>query len=136
MNSKIFLTVLAVSALLFFTGCGEDDPVANITITAVGSDLDGDVTGNGGSRTQTFNWNNPKTTVDYNMDITAAKGGSFNLLIKDSAGATVVNQTLVKGQGDDSKSGVSSAGAAGAWTVTVTLVNFNGDGSFSISPGN
>ena len=70
------------------------------------------------------------------MDITAASGGSFQLIIKDANGSTVLNNTLTKGVGDDSASGVTNSGTEGDWQITVTLTNFNGDGSFSISPGN
>jgi hypothetical protein len=36
----------------------------------------------------------------------------------------------------DSFSGVSSAGTAGIWTITISVSNFNGDGSFTLSEGN
>lgn len=139
MNSKnvkllLLLSMVGLSSVLL-TSCKEE-LFATVTFTETGSDLGGDVTGDGGSRTQSFKWNNSLQTVDWNMDITASSGGSFNLSIADADGNNVLNQTLVVGQGDDSKSGVSNSGTAGEWTVTVTLTDFNGDGSFSISPGN
>jgi hypothetical protein len=69
------------------------------------------------------------------MDITAAKGGSFRLVMADADGNVVSDQTLTRGVGDDSKSGVSSQGTPGDWTITITLTEFAGDGSFSINPG-
>ncbi|MEQ8882675.1 MAG: hypothetical protein RLQ12_23750 [Cyclobacteriaceae bacterium] len=129
------IIMLLASVALLTTGC-KDEPMASVSINETGSDVGGDVTGDGGSTTRSYKWNNPLTTVDYNMDITAAKGGSFNLSITDAGGTSVLNQTLTVGQGDDSKSGVSAAGTSGEWTITVTLTDFNGDGSFSISPGN
>ena len=69
------------------------------------------------------------------MDITAAKGGSFQLLVKDANGKVVLDKTVVAGQGEDSRSGVTTAGASGEWTVTVNLTDFIGDGSFSLSKG-
>jgi hypothetical protein len=131
-------SVLAALVLFAFvlTNCSEDEPFATISINETGSDVGGDVTGDGGSAVRSYTWNNALQTVDWNMDITASKEGSFNLKIDDADGKNVLNQTLVVGQGDDSKSGVSALGTAGAWTITVTMTDFNGDGSFSISPGN
>ncbi|WP_430815650.1 hypothetical protein [Carboxylicivirga sp. RSCT41] len=127
-------TLLLVSLLLFTSCDDDDDKFANVIITAVGSDLDGDVVGNGGGTQKSYTLFNPFKTVDWNMDMTASEGGSFNLLIEDSEGKVVMNQTLEAGRGDDSKSGLSRLGSRGEWTVTITLTNFNGDGSFSISP--
>ncbi|QCK17061.1 hypothetical protein DCC35_10985 [Mangrovivirga cuniculi] len=138
---------VALSTVLLFVitvGCKDDyEPYAHVTFTETGteientsSDIEGDVVGDGGSTTEVYTWNNSRTTVEFNMDITAVKGGSFNLTIQDADGVEVLNETLVVGQGDDSRSGVSASGTPGDWTVTVTLVEFNGDGSFSVNPGN
>lgn len=124
-----------IANLLIVTACKED-LMASVSFNEVGDTLGGDVIGDGGSTTRTYTWNNSLPTADYNMDITASSGGSFNLNITDPTGKVVLNQTLVVGQGDDSKSGVTSSGATGEWTVTITLTNFDGDGSFSLSPGN
>ena len=137
-NLKTYTSLLVIlAAFLFVAGCGEDDeaPSASVSINETGSDFGGDVTGDGGSTEQSYTWTNNLSRVDWNMDITAAAGGSFNLSIDDADGNNVLSQTLTVGQGDDSRSGVSSAGTAGEWTITVTLTNFSGDGSFSISPG-
>ena len=133
--------------LLFFTliftfsliSCSSDDgPVANVVVkTSVGSDdFDADVLGDGGSITKSYSWNNSLTTVDYSMDITSTSGGTFQLVIKDLSGLTVLDKTLNGNVEPDSYSGVSAQGEAGEWTIIVTLTNFNGDGSFSISEGN
>lgn len=131
---SVVLALIFTSFLL--TNCSKDEPLAAISINETGSDVGGDVTGDGGSTQRSYKWNNTLRTVDWNMDITASKGGSFNLVIDDADGINVLNKTLVVGQGDDSKSGVSATGAAGEWTITVILTDFVGDGSFSISPGN
>ena len=131
-----FSVVLALALTAFlFTNCSEDEPFSTISINETGSDVGGDVTGDGGSAQRSYKWNNPLQKVDWNMDITASKGGSFNLRIDDAEGNNVLNQTLAVGQGGDSKSGVSASGTSGEWTITVDLTDFNGDGSFSISPG-
>jgi len=136
MKFKTLVLVAIVMTSVSFTSCEKDEPYASVSINETGSDLGGDVTGDGGSVTESYLWNNPLSTADWNMDITSTVGGSFILMIEDSDGVTVLNQTLTAGQGDDSKSGVTSSGASGEWTITVTLTNFNGDGSFSLSPGN
>ena len=135
MNRISFMLALVITALLM-TNCNKDEPMAAVSINETGSDVGGDVTGDGGSALSSYKWSNSLPTVDWNMDITASKGGSFNLRIDDADGKNVLNQMLEVGKGDDSKSGVSATGTAGEWTITVTLTDFNGDGSFSISPGN
>lgn len=138
---KQFLSLFtAVFLLTFLVSCFDDDEalVASVTITTptqVG-DIGGDVTGNGGNYTQTYDYVNQMSTADYNMDFTSGPGGTFNVVVQDADGNEVLNKTLVKGQGDDSASGVTSSGTAGTWKVIVTLTNFNGDGSFSLSEGN
>ena len=134
MNFRLIVLTAILAAGVSLTSCKKD--FASVSINEVGSDLGGDVTGDGGSTTESYVWNNNLARAEYNMDITAASGGSFNLMIEDSQGTTVLNQTLVAGQGEDSKSGVTQSGASGDWTIIVTLTDFIGDGSFSISPGN
>lgn len=136
MKFKSLVLAALVMTTVSFTSCEKDEPLASVSINETGSDLGGDVTGDGGSVTESYLWNNTLATADWNMDITSTAGGSFNLTIEDSDGVIVLNQSLTAGQGDDSKSGVTSSGASGEWAITVTLTNFNGDGSFSISPGN
>lgn len=134
MRNKIFIASLLMFTLILM-GCSEDPELgARVEINEVGSDFGGDVIGNGGSLKQSFTWSNSLTKVDWNMDITSVPKGSFNLRIEDSEGKIVLDETLMSGQGDDSKSGVSVAGLPGTWTITITLNDFNGDGSFSISP--
>lgn len=131
----LLLMMVSVSLMM---SCSDDEELfaTSSIVTATGSDFDGDVTGDGGNHQKSYTWNNTLQTVDYNMDITASKGGSFTLRIADADGNIVLDEQLVKGQGDDSRSGVSGSGTAGEWTVTIILDNFNGDGSWSISPGN
>ncbi len=135
---KFVLKTLLIAFISLATiGCSKDDePMAKVNITAQNTDFDGDVTGQGGSLNKSYTWSNPLSTVDYNMDITATATGSFQLILQDAEGAVVLDRTIVAGQGEDSRSGVSQTGVAGEWTVQIVLSNFKGDGSFSISPGN
>ena len=147
--SFLFIGIIASTTLTSCKQEGCTDPNANnysvdaekddgtctyptINLNATG---DGDVTGSGGTATSTHNWTNSQSKAELNMDITAASGGSFQVIVKDADGNEVINETLTVGVGDDSKSGCSTAGTAGEWSVTVTLTDFNGDGSFSLSQG-
>lgn len=104
------------------------------------SDFNGDVdasfTGNGGSATRMFSWNNNLTTADYNADITATTEGTFNMVVTDADANIVLNRSLNGAVEPDSFSGVTDAGTSGIWTVTITVESFSGDGSFSLSEGN
>ena len=137
MRSRALILAAIIAAGVSFTGCEDDNdsPSTSVSINETGSDLGGDVTGDGGSTTKNYTWNNPLTSADWNMDITAAHGGSLNLLIEAADGQIVLDETLTVEQGEDSKSGVTSTGISGEWAITVTLTDFDGDGSFSLSPG-
>ncbi len=104
------------------------------TIILNGTTGDGDVTGAGGTASETIDWSNSQPKAEYAMDITAGAGGSMTLTIKDAAGTTVLTKTLTVGVGDDSASGCTSAGTSGTWTITVSVSNFSGDGSYSVDP--
>ena len=137
LKSKLILIVLITSFGLI-TSCSSDDgPTASITLTeGTNGDIGGDFTGNGGTATETFNWQNALDTADYNADITATATGNFQMIVKDADGTTVLDRTLTGGTEPDSFSGVTSSGTSGTWTVTISITNFNGDGSFSLSEGN
>lgn len=153
--TKLFLTILTVAATTAFVGCSndDDDTFANVTVNGtmlsaspsdfvVGdtSDFNGDIdasfTGNGGTASRIFSWNNNLTTADFNADITATSAGSFRMIVRDSEEAVVLDRTIQGGGDPDSIDGVTSAGTSGIWTVTIEVSNFNGDGSFSLSEGN
>ena len=151
---KKWSLILALPALLFFTSCSKDDDAfvrvmvngtqlnTNPSDFVVGdrSDFNGDIdasfTGNEGTATRIFSWNNNLSTADYNADITATSEGSFRMIVEDSEGVVVLDRSIQGATEPDSIGGVTSAGASGIWTVTIEVVNFSGDGSFSMSEGN
>ncbi len=144
-RTKLFAVLFVATAI--FVGCSDDeaDLMAEVRVNGtvlfdndddVIGDVGGSFTGDGGSVTRVFNWTCNLATADYNADITATAEGSFNMVVRDSEGAIVLDRTLNGAVEPDSFSGVTSAGTAGAWTVTITVTNFNGDGSFSLSEGN
>ena len=138
--------LLLVPAMVFFIACNnDDDTYARITVNGTlliedRSDFNGDIdasfTGNGGTATRSFIWNNNLNTADYNADITATSEGSFQMIVEDSEGMVVLDRTIDGGTEPDSIDGVTSQGASGIWTVTITVTSFDGDGSFSLSEGN
>jgi hypothetical protein len=105
----------------------------NVAVTSTGTNPAGDFTGNGDSGTYQFAWDNSKTKAQVNFDITSSSG-SVTMMLQDKKDAEVLNQTLTAGGSEDTFSGVSGAGKEGIWTVTITLTDFNGDGSYSLSP--
>lgn len=153
-TSNLFKTLIVTVSMLAVVACTKDDDTfARVSVNGtelrttpsdfvVGdrSDFNGDVdasfTGNGGSATRVFSWNNNLTTADYNADITATSEGTFQMVVRDSDGNTVLDRGLNGAVEPDSFSGVTDAGTSGIWTVTITVESFSGDGSFSLSEGN
>ena len=153
MNGMMNAMLIATVGMLAMTSCKKEgcmDPMANnymeeakkddgsctyptVSVNAGGDDAD--VTGNGGSTTATHEWTNNQSRAELNMDLTAAAGGSFQIVVQDADGVEVLNETLTVGVGDDSKTKCSDSGAPGTWTVAVTLTDFDGDGSFTLSQG-
>jgi hypothetical protein len=145
MEKRIFKTIaltVAVISTAFLTSCSdyEDREVitntysGNIDVTSGGVDPAGDFTGSGDSGTYSFAWINPQQKASANFDITS-NTGSVQMIVKDNAGTVVIDKTLTAG-GNDSYSGVSDAGEEGTWIVEMILTDFNGDGSYSLHPGN
>lgn len=149
---KLFTFLLAFSFLTSCSNDDSDDSFANVTVNGttlttnpsdfvVGdrSDFNGDIdasfTGNGGTTSRVFSWNNNLRTADYNADITATSDGSFRIVVRDSQEAVVLDRTIQGGSEPDSIDGVTQTGVSGIWTVTIEVTNFNGDGSFSLSEG-
>jgi len=143
LNTK--LIVLLIITSFAFTACSDDDtaPVALVKINNTSfdngddfnGDIDGDFTGDGGSISKTFYWQNALRTADYNADITTSTDGIFKIVVKDADGTVVLDESLSGAVEPDSMSGVTSVGTSGLWSVTITLTSFNGDGSFSLTEG-
>ena len=106
----------------------------NVDIGSGGADPGGDFTGNGDSGEYSFAWVNSKNKANANFDITS-NTGSVQMIIYDAKGKEVLNETRSAG-GNDTFSGVSQEGKSGTWKISLILTDFNGDGSFSVSPGN
>jgi hypothetical protein len=139
LNLNLIRTLsLVVLIVLSLSSCSDDDsPNVNITVNEGPSgDIGGDFTGSGGDGSRTINWTNNLPTADYNADITATSNGTFQMVVRDSNGAIVLDRSLSGNTEPDSIDGVTNSGEPGNWTVTIILNDFNGDGSYSLSAGN
>jgi hypothetical protein len=106
----------------------------NVDVTSTGSNPAGDFTGEGDTGTYSFVWDNSSDIAELNYDITTS-AGSVTFVLKDAKGDEVLNQTRTAG-GDDTFSGRSEEGKAGKWLVEITLTDFDGYGSYSLTPIN
>lgn len=128
------------SAALLLIGCNkvkdgkvvEDSYTGNVNVTSGGTDPGGDFTGSGDNGTYAFGWQNNFSKAEVNFDITTPTG-SLTFILEDADKNEVLNKTRSAG-GNDSFSGESQAGTPGVWKVTMIFSDFNGDGSYSLSP--
>ena len=145
MNTSIYFSKLAILILIVFvsSSCEKYDEYDNmeiventysgeVIIESRGADPGGDFLGNGDSGTFSFAWNNPRSRAELNFDITTPTG-SVQFILRDAKGKEVLNKTRSAG-GDDTFSGESGKGDKGMWLVEMILIDFDGDGSFSLSP--
>lgn len=102
-------------------------PVINIA----SNNTSGDVSGQGGTASETVTFENNNSKVGWDMSIDASTG-SFQLEVKDADGTIVIDKTLTAGSGAQDADGTSATGTAGTWTATVTLTSFNGSGDYSM----
>ncbi len=147
MLKNLLIVVFAITCLTLVSCSNDDDSpqVVEITVNSTvlfdngddfTGDVDGDFTGDGGSVTRTFLWQNAVSTAEYNADITTTSDGVFQMEVKDADGNVVLDRSLNGATEPDSFSGVTSSGTSGIWSVIITITSFNGDGSFSLSEGN
>jgi len=143
--SKNGLLAIVIVSVTLLSSCKEyrmyDDKeiiensfTGTINGTTLGEDPYGDFTGGGDSGTYSFIWINPQQKASANFDITT-NTGSVQMILNDAKGKEVLNVTRSAGS-NDTFSGVSEEGKEGKWLVTLVFTDFNGDGSYSIHPGN
>ena len=141
--NRLFTAILCITVL---ASCGkykkydnleiiENSYTGEIEITSTGTDPAADFIGDGDGGTYSFAWKNTSDVMSLNFDITSPTG-SVQFIVNDKKGDEVLNQTITGGTSIDSYSGVSSSGKKGTWKVTMILTNFDGDGSYSLHPGN
>ena len=142
---KLLMFSLALIGAMAFTSCKkykgysnmeviDNTYSGNMIIESTGADPGGDFNGNGDSGEYSFAWENSNGKANANFDISGS--GTVQMVIYDAKGKEVLNASRTGGQGEDSYSGVSEEGKKGTWKVSLVYTNFNGSGSFSVSPGN
>lgn len=112
----------------------ENSYTGNIDVTSTGADPAGDFFGDGESGTYSFAWENSSKVADVRFDVTPDSGGVVQMIINDARGNEVLNETRPQGE-EDTFSGLTEEGRKGTWLITINLTNVDGDGSYSINPG-
>ncbi|UKN01290.1 hypothetical protein K6119_16300 [Paracrocinitomix mangrovi] len=138
--NKLFGLIVIAGLTVTATSCNKvkdgkvitDTYDGNVSVTSTGANAGGDFTGTGDNGVYAFGWENNKSKAEVNFDITTPTG-SLNFKLEDADKKEVLNETRYAGS-NDTYSGVSLAGASGVWTVTLTFSDFNGNGSYSLSP--
>lgn len=80
----------------------------------------------GVTSTRSYSWSNTGTRATINHSTTTT-GGSARVSIRDGAGATVYNEVLVP-----SLNQPTTAGAAGTWTIVLTMTDYSGTLNFRV----
>lgn len=111
----------------------ENSYTGEVMVTSSGSTPAGDFTGDGDSGTYSFAWVNAQEQASVTFDVTTA-GGSVQVIVNDARGDEVLNETRPS-EDLDSFSGPTALGKKGTWLITINLINFDGDGSYSIHAG-
>lgn len=132
-NYSLLIICLGCISLLF-GNCTENKPDATITINESGEEFMAIVTGDGGIAIESFTWFNPDSLANFEMITNSTDGGSFQVRVNDGDDVIVLDEDLSVGGEYNAHSGLISSATRGEWTVRITLLNFDGQGSFSIRP--
>jgi hypothetical protein len=124
------LVFVAMVALGFtFTGCDDDPAVLaqfEPEISNVADSFSLQATGvTDVTAVIDYTWSNSGTRATINHS-TTTDAGSATLVIKDSSGVSVYSEALVPSLNE-----TTLTGAAGLWTIEVTLTNYSGTINFS-----
>lgn len=130
-KTHFFLFFALGMMLTILPSCSKEKKLtATINVAAATNNKSGDIQGNGGTTTRSWNFTNSNRTLGWDMSINSTSG-SFRLVIKDASGTILLDKTLVAGVGAQSADGTTIAGTAGEWNATITLSSFLGTGDFS-----
>ena len=113
--------------LLFAVAACSNDPLAPFQpeVTNATDNFQAQATQvTGVTTTRTYAWQNSGTRATINHSTTLS-AGTARLTIRDAAGTTVYDKALVPSLNEP-----TSAGAAGAWTIVVTLSGYSGTLNF------
>lgn len=122
----LFLSMALLSLPLTFQSCTK---IKFKKSTGVG-----EFSAQGKSKTKTFDWENSQSKASFTMDITGAESGSMTMEVFDGTGTKLIDEIVTVG-GVDSYSACSAFGNPGTWSVTITITDFNGKGSYTLTEG-
>jgi hypothetical protein len=122
-------TVLWALALLLGAAACSDDPLAPFQpeVSNVPDTFQLQATGvTNRSTTLNYTWSNTGTMGTVNHSTTTS-AGSARVIIRDSAGVLVYDETLVPSLNEN-----TLAGATGNWTIQLILSNYSGTLNFRV----
>jgi hypothetical protein len=121
------LTSLARSALLAVLVACADDPLSPFQpeITSATNAFQAQATGvTNVTATQTYTWSNTGSRATINHSTITASGAA-RLIVKDAAGVTVYDHTLMPSLNEP-----TTVGTAGLWTVQLRFSSYSGTLNF------
>ena len=124
---RLLRFTFALSLLPALAGC--DDPLGPFQpeITSATDNFQLQATGvTAITSMQTYTWANTGTRATVNHSTTTTAGNA-RLTIRDAAGATVYDKTLVSSLNEP-----TSVGTAGTWTIQLRLTNYSGTLNFRV----
>ncbi|WP_224489861.1 hypothetical protein [Robertkochia flava] len=133
-----------IGSVFCFNSCSliepqEDDLHARITLDPdISKGVSGEVSGDGGNEVRILRWTNPETTATLNLELVPGTDGNIIVRVHDAERMEVLKRywSLEDADGAFVISGVSAGGASGLWSVSISLSNFEGDGSYAVINGN
>ena len=128
--SRYLLAIAAAALLAGAGGAGCDgDPLGPFQpeVANAADNFQFQATGlTGVTLTREYTWQNSGTKADVNQ-ATALGGGTATLQVRDAAGTQVYSRSLT-----DNGTFETAAGAAGAWTIRLSLVDARGTVNFRV----
>lgn len=118
---------VALSALLTLAGCSDPLGPFQPEITSTTDSFQLQATGVVGvTSTSTYSWPNTgaRATVNHSTSTTA---GTARIIIRDAAGTVVYDKALAPSLNEP-----TASGAAGTWTIQLTLASYGGTINFRV----
>ena len=141
-KTAVFLLMtlsFSLSSCFLIDPVEEDDFEARISLDAdISKGVSGEVYGDGGHEVRILRWTNPGTSVTLILELMPGTDGDIVVRVNDAERMEVLNRywSAEEANGSFVISGVSAEGAPGLWSVSISLSNFDGDGSYSVTNGN
>ena len=120
------ITYLAVAAVATLAACS-DDPLSPFQpeVSNAAENFQLQATGvTNVTATRTYTWQNTGTRATVNH-ATTLSAGTIRLTIRDAAGVVVYDKALLPSLNE-----ATSVGAAGSWTIVLTMTDYSGTINF------